>query len=240
MRSKVFLLTTVSVLALMGALGAAHGADLAVRPVAKAPPPPVVVEAPFSWVGFYAGVQGGFGRLDHEQTTTQATGVCATANNVSHCEFKPNGGVFGGFAGYNLQSGNVVYGIEVDGSWVGLKHTESFDTTTGVTDPVIVRGQVNWLATARGRLGVAFSPTLLYVTGALPLAASIRVGRTQALRPQLSTTRRRRPDGSPALASITRLVNRGLFAPSSSITILARTAGSAMSVAPMQRNSATR
>ena len=78
--------------------------------------------------------------------------------------------MFGGFAGFNMQSGRFVYGLEVDGSWTGLKKSANYPDLVGMSNTVItLTGKVDWLATARVRLGIAMSPTLLYVTGGAAL-----------------------------------------------------------------------
>lgn len=166
MRSKRYLLATVSSLALFGAVSMAAAADLP----ARAPVMPVkapIAAAPYNWSGFYIGVHGGGAWLDHKQTTFQSNGACgALFGTTSVCELDRFGGAFGGLAGYNFQSGQVVYGLEVDGSWLGVKKSASYPDIVGLNgSTVTLTGNVDWLATVRGRLGLAMSPTLLYVTG---------------------------------------------------------------------------
>ena len=162
MTLKRNLLATVSLLALLGAahLQPAQAADL---PVVKAP----VKVADFNWTGFYIGLHGGAAWLGHRQTTFESNGACgAPGGTISECSLNTWGGVFGGFAGYNMQLGRFVYGLEVDGSWTGLKKSANYADIVGLSNSVItLTGQVDWLATVRGRLGIAMSPTLLYVTG---------------------------------------------------------------------------
>jgi len=123
--------------------------------------------AALSWTGFYIGVHGGYGWLDYKQTSVSSNSVpldiCSTSGSTDSCSFNPSGGVFGGFAGYNWQSGNIVFGVEADGSWADLKHSQNF--SQGNFGPITVRGEVEWLATIRGRLGVAVGQTLIYGTG---------------------------------------------------------------------------
>jgi outer membrane immunogenic protein len=70
--------------------------------------------------------------------------------------FNINGGLIGGTAGYNWQVGQIVFGLEGDGDWSGIKgSTTNFETRN------------DWLATFRGRLGYAFDRFLPYVTGGL-------------------------------------------------------------------------
>jgi outer membrane immunogenic protein len=164
MRGKSYLLATVSSLALFGAVQMAAAADLPARAPVKAP---VAVAAPFNWTGFYIGVHGGGAWLDHKQTTFQSNSACAAPfNTTSVCELDRFGGAFGGLAGYNFQSGRVVYGLEVDGSWLGVKTSASYPDIVALSGTTVtLTGNVDWLATVRGRIGLTMSPTLLYVTG---------------------------------------------------------------------------
>lgn len=166
MRCKSFLLATVSSLAMIGAVNVVAAADLPARVVpVKAP----VVAAAYNWTGFYIGIHGGGAWLDHKQSTSINNGTCNTQgfNTTANCSLTASGGIVGGFAGYNLQSGRVVYGIEVDGSWTGLKKSVTTPDASGLSGVGLATytGRVDWLATVRGRLGITMSPTLLYVTG---------------------------------------------------------------------------
>jgi outer membrane immunogenic protein len=164
MLCKGYWLATVSSLAIFGVVGGAAAADLPARMPVKAAP---VVAAPFSWTGFYIGIHGGGAWLDHKQTSTfdAGNGICGVAPGPADCTIDKFGGAFGALAGYNFQSGRIVYGIEVDASWLSLKGSKVFATAPLIVDPLTIHAKVNWLATVRGRLGITMSPTLLYVTG---------------------------------------------------------------------------
>jgi outer membrane immunogenic protein len=169
MRCKSLLLATVSSLAIIGAVNVTAAADLPVR--APVPVKAPVVAAAYNWTGFYIGIHGGGAWLDHNQRTVVNNGTCNStgfgAASFADCSLTAFGGIVGGFAGYNLQSGRVVYGIEVDGSWTGLKKSVTTPDDTGISgvDQMTFTGRVDWLATVRGRVGITMSPTLLYVTG---------------------------------------------------------------------------
>ncbi|MBX9772906.1 MAG: outer membrane beta-barrel protein [Xanthobacteraceae bacterium] len=155
----------MSSLAILGAVNAAQAADLPVRapmPVKAA----VVAPAPFNWTGFYIGIHGGGAWLDHKQQITgNGAGICGVAGTPD-CAIDKAGGAFGGLAGYNLQSGRIVYGVEVDGTWLSLKGSKVIPGDLNFfADPLTINTKVSWLATVRGRLGITMSPTLLYVTG---------------------------------------------------------------------------
>jgi len=103
----------------LGALALASGAqaaDLAARPVYKAP-----IAAPvWSWAGFYVGVNVG--------VASARTNISAPSNNFffpSSASFNSSQtGVIGGLqAGYNWQFNNLVLGIEGDVSAASLNRS---------------------------------------------------------------------------------------------------------------------
>jgi outer membrane immunogenic protein len=135
--------------------------------------PPVVAPA-FNWTGFYIGVHGGGAWLQHQQVTTPNNGICAPGlafDAANSCNLNTSGGAFGGFAGFNYQSGRVVFGIEADASWVGLNRSANFPDLSGLGPFMTMTAKVDWLATVRGRVGITMSPTLLYVTGGAAFAS---------------------------------------------------------------------
>jgi len=146
---KAFLFSSAAALAMLGVVATASGADLARRPP---PPPPTkapVVAAPYNWTGFYIGINGGYGF-----GRSRWDGLPAS--------FDVNGGMVGGQLGYNWQFGQFVYGVEGDGDWTHLRGTASFAHCN-----VGCQTRNDFLATARGRLGIAADRWLPYVTGGL-------------------------------------------------------------------------
>jgi len=160
-----------AVSALMLAAPAAHAADMAV----KAPPAPAPV---LSWTGFYGGLNGGYGwnTSTGDQTCINPGGVVNGPGCWSPLTgtVRPNGGLFGGQLGYNWQTGPVVFGLETDIQWSGIKGSGSvaepccnpgFASSIGV---FTASSNLDWFGTVRGRLGVtAGSNALLYATGGL-------------------------------------------------------------------------
>lgn len=141
----------------------ALAADLGVRrqqPVTKAPayaPAPVAF-----WNGFYVGAQGGyqFGRVRQDEFAV-ATGVSTGINS----NWDASGAVGGVHAGFNLQSGAFVYGIEGDIEASGVRGNNN------VAAPFTGTNFENrWQGSVRGRLGLAMGPTLLYATGGVAIA----------------------------------------------------------------------
>ncbi len=133
-------------LALSAWAGAASAADLPRRP---APPP--AYKAPiytaYNWTGFYLGINGG-GGFGHSAWDT--TGG-----------FDLSGGLVGGTAGFNWQTGQWVFGLEGDADWSNIKGS------TRVACPLGCQTANSWLATVRGRVGYAFDRFLPYITGGL-------------------------------------------------------------------------
>jgi outer membrane immunogenic protein len=133
----------------LGALAAAQcaaAADLSLAPLYKAPP---MVTQAYNWTGFYIGINGG-GGWGHSFWREDATGI------------GPSGGVVGGTAGYNWQTGRTVLGVEGDVNWANLSGSR---TTPGC--PAGCTTSDTWLGTVRGRVGYAFDRVLPYVTGGL-------------------------------------------------------------------------
>ncbi len=128
---------------LVGGLGSsALAADLPV----KAPPAPVVAPVT-SWTGFYIGGNVGYGWAN--------VGVDGVSNDLT-------GVIGGGQLGYNWQTGPVVFGVE--GDFQGADESRT-DTVTSLGVAFTVDQQIQWFATLRGRLGYAWGPAMLYVTG---------------------------------------------------------------------------
>jgi outer membrane immunogenic protein len=140
----------------------------------------------FSWTGFYLGgnVGGAWGTYDivTAQTIPGNPFFTIDANAVSAAaspSIQPNSFIGGGQAGFNMQTGNVVVGIEVDFDALALSaanaQTLPFPSTLpgGPIGPPTLNFSTSesvsteWLFTARPRLGWAANNLLLYVTGGL-------------------------------------------------------------------------
>jgi len=143
---KRVLIACASALALTGAAAAA---DLSRRPPPPVKAPPPALPTTYNWTGFYFGVNGG--------------GAFGTSKWDSTEEFDLSGWLVGGTIGYNVQSGPWVFGVEGDVDWTNIKG----DTTLGCAPGCETKN--SWLATARGRLGVAFDRVLPYATGGLAI-----------------------------------------------------------------------
>jgi len=125
-------------------------ADLSIAPIYKAPPLPLT-----SWTGTYVGISGG-GAWGSAVVRNDFTGGDQTPR------FDSNGGIVGATAGTNVQSGNLVLGVEGDISAASKKGSAfEFPPTGAFSNEVRER----WLSTFRGRVGYARDNWLFYVTG---------------------------------------------------------------------------
>lgn len=159
---------------------AAKAADMpaAPAPVYRAP----VVAPAYDWSGIYIGINGGgaWSRSNLSTSTVfdpagyfDVTSVPAV-NAAGAQTIDATGFLGGGQVGYNVQSGRFVAGLEFDFDYFRLRGSS---TTTGVYPccaPAIftVSSSVraDWLATLRGRVGVAANNWLFYATGGLAVA----------------------------------------------------------------------
>ena len=131
----------------------ASAADLAARPYTKAP---VAVASVYNWTGFYIGIVGG--------------GAWENASG----DPKMKGGFVGGTAGYNWQTGNVVFGVEADGAWADVSATATGASVVpgfGVVTATAT-SKTDAMGTVRGRIGYAVDQVLFYGTGGYAWADS--------------------------------------------------------------------
>lgn len=160
---------------------AAQAADL---PTKKEPVAPIYVPPPFTWTGFYVGVNaGGLFSSGNGNSTLYSEGFPILSNNFYGNIRNPGTGfIGGGQAGYNWQSGAMVFGVETDfdGSTASRSTNAIGPTWAGLTgnwalwngDYLITNGsnKLNWLGTARGRVGFVATPDnrlMIYGTGGL-------------------------------------------------------------------------
>ncbi len=145
---KRFILSAVAALFAAATATPSLAADLA-RPAYKAP----IYVAPFSWSGFYIGINGGYGWAKSDWTSAVTSGST-----------DPKGWLVGGTLGYNLQTGVWVWGLEGDIDWSNIKGSTTGGT--GVCSGALgCETRNRWLATTRGRIGYAFDRWLPFITG---------------------------------------------------------------------------
>ena len=98
----------VAAVALLAVPFAAQAADVPIKgPYYKGAPRSVV--SYYNWTGFYAGINAGYGMGTSNWSLLPGTPI------------KPKGAMFGGTVGYNWQAGAIVYGVEGDFDWSGVK-----------------------------------------------------------------------------------------------------------------------
>jgi opacity protein-like surface antigen len=112
-----------------------------------------------SWTGFYAGVHGGWGWAD-----TQVKSELGGTPVFPVDEGFNRGPLAGGQIGVNWQSGNLVYGAEIDASWTYFTGGFTLDQT--IPSPT-ARNLIDFRAmgTATGRVGYAMNSWLFYAKG---------------------------------------------------------------------------
>lgn len=127
------------------------------------PATPAAVTAPFSWTGFYAGLNAGYAWIGNRLTVPGAAGGPAIADPDA------DGFSTGAQIGYRYQFAfGAVAGIEADGSLLWDAHSRSryhnaffgFFSNDGLSHP-------QWNASLRGTLGYAWGRWLPYVTGGI-------------------------------------------------------------------------
>lgn len=112
---------------------------------------PSALAMPGTWTGLYVGAHLGAGLGDIETTDLATASIDADTFL---------GGVH---AGYNLQMGNIVAGLEVDATWAS---SDGEQTTQGSLD---ITAGGDWITGARLRLGYTTGNWLLYATGGVAL-----------------------------------------------------------------------
>lgn len=155
--------------AAMGA-ASAQAADLPVKAPPISPPPV------FSWTGFYAGGNVGYGWGDADTSFTPLPSAAAFVNLAPTTLSPDPGGIIGGLQiGYNWQINQFVLGAEadfqatgIDGNATQIPIIQNNGTAFATAGQLNASERISWLGTVRGRIGWAFAPTwLAYATGGL-------------------------------------------------------------------------
>lgn len=140
----------------------ASAADLAARPVAKAPPLAVAVT---DWSGVYIGGNGGggWGRtcFDVNTFTIDLLGLPMTVTGPEGCH-TASGATAGGQIGYRWQTASWVFGVEAQGDWANLKGSNASLTAL---IPYTNQTKIDAIGLLTGQVGYAWNNVLLYVKG---------------------------------------------------------------------------
>jgi outer membrane immunogenic protein len=171
---------------LMGAAAAAltvtgaFSAQAADLPTRKAAPAPIFIPPPFTWTGFYVGVNAGgiWTTGGNASTTIFAAGFPFLTTDWPNGRFgnSNSGFIGGGQAGYNWQTGSFVLGVETDFDGSSLSRSRSFigpsfiEPINGFNDNFTANGSVrlDWLGSTRARVGFVATPDnrlMIYGTG---------------------------------------------------------------------------
>jgi outer membrane immunogenic protein len=130
----------------------------------------------FNWSGFYAGVNAGGAWAESRVgtlatcldidapppalTCTPITPAQLPAVNAAGTGSLSDRGFTGGVqGGYNIQTGNFVFGLEIDAESFNLGASRS--VTIPALATVTTAFDTNWLFTARARVGIPVAPNLL-------------------------------------------------------------------------------
>ena len=170
----------VAIVALMAAgTVVAQAADL---PTRKEAPAPVFVPPPFTWTGFYIGVNAGGiwpsgGRnASIFDPDSSFDGGFLTSSFPGGLGSQSAGFLGGGQAGYNWQTGAFVLGVETDFDGSTVSKDFNFSSTPfggpgifgGDVLNVNAKASLDWLGTTRGRVGFVVTPDnrlMIYATG---------------------------------------------------------------------------
>jgi outer membrane immunogenic protein len=150
--------TITALLVLTAGVSAVSAADLRPAPVKALP----MVQSIYNWTGFYLGVNvgGGWSNANMDFSTAGFPSFAGVDNHMA-------GVIAGGQAGYNWQSGSMVFGIEADFQYSGMKGGISAPCPPGICAGLAASfdQKMPWFGTARGRVGYASMGWLIYATG---------------------------------------------------------------------------
>ncbi len=146
------------------------------------------------WTGYYLGLKGGYTWSDSTDVKTRSDNVqvvgyggsqqgadAAVQAASGNTSVSPSGAIGGGFAGYNWQSGQLVYGVEVDVQLASNKDNGNSSSSVpisgfpanSIASTTSVSQELSFLSTLRGRFGFLTSPDLLiYGTGGLAVGGA--------------------------------------------------------------------
>lgn len=175
---KLFL---ASVAAATLAVSSAVAADLPTRKVAPVAP---MIAPVFTWTGFYAGVNGGYGfgasKLKNVTVSRDAyNGLPAWSTKedsfAKWTDKRSDSFVGGAKIGYNYQMGSVVLGIEADINYANLAAKRSgvnaereFLPGWRSGNSLMAKSTLNWFGTVRPRIGfVATERMMVFATAGL-------------------------------------------------------------------------
>jgi outer membrane immunogenic protein len=161
----------IAALAFLLATSAAAAADL---PAVKSEDPAALAATPFSWTGFYAGAQFGYGWSSSQERLYEPWRAPQGWAYWANSQLDPKGWLGGAYAGYNYAFENgLVLGAEGDFAFTNMKNKSPLF----VYGPFNVyspgdydRSKIDWTGAVRGRVGYAFGRFLPYLAGGVAFA----------------------------------------------------------------------
>ena len=159
---------TTGALALVAFAGSALADGMVVRAAPPPPPPPPAERcAPGPWTGFYVGGNLGWAQLDGEFHDRDQ--FFSKQRRFDDDEDAFTAGVQ---TGYNLQCGNVVFGVETDINWVDFDSDDdkfghkrfNWATKSWERQRFNLDRSMDWFGTIRGRIGWTNDRIMVYAT----------------------------------------------------------------------------
>lgn len=132
-----------------------QAADMSMEPIA------------FDWSGFYVGAHAGYGEANIKgmyDINDFDPGDIFAENGEGTFDLNLDGFVGGLQAGYNWQSGNFVFGVEGDVTFVDWSDSIYYEP-----DDDRVSAKTNFVGTLRGRAGFAMDNLLIFGTAGVAL-----------------------------------------------------------------------
>lgn len=149
---KKLLFGTIAFLAFTAVTAAAD------QPVGQAYYGPAYVPV-YNWTGLYLGVHGGYA-WGRDSDTEKVSGTHYLSDFSPDGDAYPEGGLIGGFVGYNWQMWRWVFGVEGNGEYLHATDSTPFSNTG--SPPDFYETTIGTQGAVRGRIGYAFGRVLLY------------------------------------------------------------------------------
>ena len=153
-------------------LGLATGAMAADLPSRRAPAPMFAAVPVFTWTGFYVGAQIGYGWNANDNDIVLPSGFVVQSGDFGD---SGDGFLAGVHAGYNVQLGSFVLGVEGDIEGVFGDDDDDDVVIVGPGGGVFTNygfagNALDWQGSIRARAGFAFDRALIYATGGFAFA----------------------------------------------------------------------
>lgn len=132
----------------------------------------------YNWTGGYVGGHAGWA-WDEANFTLETSGFWGTAGDGTSID--SDGFIGGGQIGYWYQPNNLVFGLDVSGSWADLSQTVTSVSFPG-TDTWST--EIDWFVLAQARIGVAKGRWLAFLQGGYAGAQASATGSSTFQGPQ--------------------------------------------------------